>query len=264
MNLYRQTNKRSFPSPKLDIKYETSTSNEQPPCTLCTIVGDGSEQGFAVTRYPRKPRKNPAKESQYTACILSRRNLETSHREFLLCRFGGEATSRKRRFENSEKSNSIPTGLASLWQIPQEEWLHTNEAACGSKAFERIGEFLRTHFKLSPKESLAPTHLGTLTHKLSHIHQIFDVWHLDCGSRSMKPLMDVFSYRWVGENELRSDQRSLAISTGSLKMLMLLDNFGSLQNGHHSKKTRSTKLEANHRLPDYFTLSRMKKEEDCI
>ena len=250
-----------FSSPKLDIQYETSL-NEQQPCTLCAGIGDDpTEQNFDVTRYPRKSRKKPPKESRYVACILSRMNLETSQREFLLCRFGRETTNKRRVLGDSEKFTSMPTGLASLWQIPQEEWFHTDETVSDSKAFEKIDEFLRSHFKIFPDAPLTPINLGTITHKLSHMHQIFDVWHLDCSNfLSMNPLIGMFSYRWIDENELNSDQRSLAISTGSLKMFMLLDNFRALRKSFHLKKIRSINLEANHKLSDYFTPSQMKTE----
>jgi hypothetical protein len=230
MTLVKETKKATFFSSRW-TKMTDGYCNESSPCQICGTIENSIEGDFEVTRYPRKLKSKPAKEHRYLACILSRMNISTSCKEFLLCRVANDEPNRSLRDEIANrtinKKKFMPTGLAHLWQFPQDslDTKHSDDDDLQEvSSSSAINRFLQNHFGISHLENLCLKYLGEFSHRLSHIHQIFDVWHLDCGHQEVTLVTKEFSHRWITEQDMKAADQTIAISTGSLKMFLLLES----------------------------------------
>lgn len=227
---------------------------EEPSCDICVAASVETIEGdFEVTRYPRKFKRKPPREQRYIACILSRINPTASCREFLFCRANDQHSLSLVEKGKTKKLSSMPTGLANLWQFPQD--LLSSEILCVPEV-SQICQFVKGRFGISNFENLSVKNLGELVHKLSHIYQIFDVWHVDCGGLLQDVTFSVeeFSHRWITEQSMKDIDTSIAISTGSFKMFSMLGKFDAVKKDRQSTNVR-TKETHDNSLLSYFSSS---------
>jgi adenine-specific DNA glycosylase len=250
MRLFGQIQQSGEISFSKRIRLEEYDPNK-PSCNVC--ISDDHldiEDGFDVTRYPKKQKKKLSRECRYIACILFRINPSTNHTEVLLWKQNGDDTeslfsikNSKRRSKGNNKDASMPTGLASLWQIPHELM---EQDISSDKNSLKIHQFLKTRFVIPELESIKVAHVGYLNHKLSHISQTFEIWQVELNFPlcALSSLNFHHSYRWIAEQELENIERSTPVSTGSLKIFTLWKDSMSKRNlySYFSRSTDSCKI----------------------
>nr|XP_022313294.1 adenine DNA glycosylase-like isoform X1 [Crassostrea virginica] len=188
---------------KLGIKDRTDIPDIEcvvEKCDLCLPENETWDEKEGVQNYPRKAGKKAARVERTSVCVVCRRKRDGERQYYLV--------------QRAQKGL-----LAGLWEFPS---LIVEEEE-DENSDHSIHKVLQSSCGLGVPAAIQSTHVGSVEHIFSHIHQTYVVQAVEVSEEEVDDSqVHTESCRWVTKEEFSS----AAVSTAMKKVFKAYENLG--------------------------------------